>query len=83
MRRRLSVVLAMTGDEAEDKAHYEYHGIEAVSGVQRGQGTAGRHNRAGDHESEHGADGAAGEDKVHSFGEATRVCCEPSVMIEV
>ncbi len=38
MRRRLSVVLAMTGDEAEDKAHYEYHGIEAVSGVQRGQG---------------------------------------------
>ena len=67
MRRRLRVVLAVTGDEAEDKAHHEHHGVEAVSGVQRCQRTAGSHNRAGDHESQHGADGAAGEDKVHQL----------------
>ena len=35
--------------------------------MQRCQWTAGSHNRAGDHESEHGADGAAGEDKVHQL----------------
>ena len=83
MRRRLSVVLAVTGDEAEDKAHHEHHGVEAVSGVQRGQRTAGCHNRAGDHEVSMVPMVPQVRIKFTSFGEATLVCCEPSVMIEV
>lgn len=83
MRHRLSVVLAMTGDEAEDKAHYEYHGIEAVSGVQRGGGPLAA--TIGPVTTKVSMVPMVPQVRIKftSFGEATRVCCEPSVMIEV
>ena len=61
------VMLAMTRDEAKNKAHYEYNRIQAVSRLQCRQRTAVRHDRASDHESEHSTDGATGQNEVNQF----------------
>lgn len=67
VRFRCRVVLTVAGDEAEDKAHHKHHGIEAVSGMQRCQRTAGGNDRAGHDESQHGTHGAAGQNEVHQL----------------
>ena len=60
-------MLTMTAHKAEDKAHDEYNGIQAVCGRQRRQRAAMGNDRPGDHEGQHGADGAAGQHKVNQF----------------
>lgn len=62
------VMLAMTRDEAKNKAHYEYNRIQAVSRLQCRLRAAVCHNRAGYHEGEHSTDGAAGQNEVYQFG---------------
>ena len=67
MRFRSRVVLTVAGDEAEDQTHHKYHRVENVSGMQRRQRAAGGNDRTGDHEGQHGAYGAAGENEVHQL----------------
>ncbi len=57
-------VAAVLGHEAQQQTHHEHRQVQAVGGGQRRVRPAFRHDRAGDHEGQHGADGAAGQDKV-------------------
>ncbi len=61
------VVLTVTGHKAQHEAHDEHHGVQTVSGMQRRQRAAVRHNWTRDHEGQHGADGAAGQHEVHQL----------------
>ena len=68
LMRYWGVMLAMTRDESKNKAHHEYNRIQAVSRLQCRLRAAVCHDRAGDDESEHSADGAAGQNEVNQFG---------------
>ncbi|MNY81526.1 hypothetical protein D3C86_2231290 [compost metagenome] len=60
-------VAAVLGNETEQQTHDEHRQVQAVGGGQRSMRAAFRYDRAGDHEGQHGADGAAGQDEVNQF----------------
>lgn len=58
---------AVLGDKPQQDAHDKNDQIETVGRRQRGMGSAVSDDGAGDDEGQHGADGAAGQDKVHQL----------------
>ncbi|MNU11118.1 hypothetical protein D3C72_2587250 [compost metagenome] len=60
-------MLTVLAHQAQNQAHDKHHGIQRVGGLQRGVWAAVSHNRAGDYEGQHGADGAAGQYEVNQF----------------
>lgn len=73
-------VAAVLSEEAQNQTHHKHGQIQTIGGCQRGMNTTVSHNRASDHESQHGADGAQVRMKFTSFGEDTLVCSEPNVI---
>ena len=60
-------MLAMAAHKAQNKTHHEHHSVQTICSGQRRQRAAVGNDRPGDHEGQHGADGAAGQNKVNQF----------------